>query len=159
MNQPQTPDNEVGNQMKTNIKEVNEYINNLNNEVAMLRGLLKDDATFLRQNGFDRQAYPRKVGKGMSKKIDQILQELGMETSELPPINMREALKMGLIEGCKKPKQGACGKSVYQSQSNCDEAIKHRLRSKFGGTSFLRAYFCKTCAAWHMSSSRTKLNK
>jgi uncharacterized small protein (DUF1192 family) len=81
--------------MKTNIKEVNEHINNLNNEVARLtcsicekqhdysyeeclikesgrsivgefkelnneverlRGLLKDHATFLRKNGFDRQA-------------------------------------------------------------------------------------------------------
>jgi hypothetical protein len=28
----------------------------LNNEVARLRGLLKDHATFLRKNGFDRQA-------------------------------------------------------------------------------------------------------
>ena len=28
----------------------------LHNEVARLRGLLKDHATFLRQNGFDRQA-------------------------------------------------------------------------------------------------------
>jgi len=37
---PQTPNNEVGNQMKTNIKEVNEHINNLNNEVARLRELL-----------------------------------------------------------------------------------------------------------------------
>jgi len=42
--------------MNTNIKEVNEHINNLNNEVARLRALLKDHATFLRKNGFDRQA-------------------------------------------------------------------------------------------------------
>jgi hypothetical protein len=34
--------NEVGNQMKTNIKEVNEHINNLNNEVARLRELWEE---------------------------------------------------------------------------------------------------------------------
>jgi DNA repair exonuclease SbcCD ATPase subunit len=48
MNQPQTPDNEVGNQMKTNIKEVNEHINNLNNEVARLRERLEKAEDLIR---------------------------------------------------------------------------------------------------------------
>jgi polyhydroxyalkanoate synthesis regulator protein len=47
---PQTPDNEVGNQMKTNIKEVNEHINNLNNEVARLRKLMREYIDFMDQN-------------------------------------------------------------------------------------------------------------
>jgi len=92
-------------------------------------------------------------------RVDQILQQLGMETPELPPINKQEALEMGMIKGREKPKQGACGKSVFSSESHCDEAIKHRLRSNFGGTSFLRSYFCESCAGWHMTSSNNKKNK
>jgi hypothetical protein len=97
----------------------------------------------------------------MSKSIDNILNELGLETPELPPINKTEALAMGLAKGrsTEPPKKGPCGKSVFTSQARCDDAIKHRLRAGFGGTSFLRAYFCDTCAGWHMSSSHTKLNK
>jgi rubredoxin len=48
MNQLQTPDNEVGNQMKTNIQEVNEHINNLNNEVARLREKVERQAERIR---------------------------------------------------------------------------------------------------------------
>jgi hypothetical protein len=91
--------------------------------------------------------------------IDKILNELGMETPELPPINKQEAIQMGLVKGREKPKQGACGKSVYSSEANCDQAIKVRLNQGFGGTSFLRSYYCDTCAGWHMSSSHTKRNK
>jgi hypothetical protein len=95
----------------------------------------------------------------MSKSVDAILKELGFETPDLPPINKREAFEQGLIKGTEKPKKGVCGKSVYTSASKCDSAIKHRLESGFGGTSFLRSYFCDQCSGWHMSSSHTKLNK
>jgi hypothetical protein len=97
----------------------------------------------------------------MSKSIDNILKELGMETPDLPPINKREAIEMGLVQGKEttKPEKGICGKSVFSSETKCKEAIKHRLRAGFGGTSFLRAYFCDQCAGWHMSSSHTKHNK
>jgi hypothetical protein len=95
----------------------------------------------------------------MSKAIDKILQELGLETPELPPINRREAAEMGMIQMREKPKKGPCGKSVFTSQAKCDDAIKHRLRAGFGGTSFLRGYFCDECAGWHMSSSHNKKNK
>jgi len=95
------------------------------------------------------------------KNIDKILNELGMNTPELPLINKREAIQLGLAKGSSSspPKKGECGKSVYTSEKNCKEAIKHRLRAGFGGTSFLRAYFCDKCAGWHMSSSHTKHNK
>jgi hypothetical protein len=97
----------------------------------------------------------------MSKSIDNILKELGMETPDLPPINKREAIELGLVQGSNRtpPEKGICGKSVFPSERNCKDAIKHRLRAGFGGTSFLRAYFCDQCAGWHMSSSHTKLNK
>lgn len=95
----------------------------------------------------------------MSKNIDAILNELGYETPDLPPLNKKEALDMGLIQGRDKPEKGVCGKSVFPSESKCDEAIKHRLRQGFGGTSFLRAYFCPECSGWHMSSSNNKKNK
>jgi hypothetical protein len=93
------------------------------------------------------------------KSIDKILNELGMDTPELPPINKREAIEGGLIETSRRPTRGICGKSAYNSQSSADAAIKHRLRQGFGGTSFLRSYFCQECGAWHMSSSHTKTNK
>ena len=73
----------------------------------------------------------------------------------------REAIEMGLVQGSGAttyPK-GVCGKSVFPSETKCKEAIKHRLRAGFVGTSFLRAYFCDQCAGWHMSSSHTKHNK
>jgi hypothetical protein len=93
------------------------------------------------------------------KSIDRILNELGMDTPDLPPINKREAIESGLVQMSGKPSTGICGKSAYHSQSSADAAIKHRLRQGFGGTSFLRSYFCQECGAWHMSSSHTKANK
>ena len=95
----------------------------------------------------------------MRSAIDKILEELGMETPDLEPINKREAFEKGMIQGREKAKKGVCGKSVYSSASNCDSAIKHRLEQGFGGTSFLRSYFCDECAGWHMSSSHNKQNK
>jgi len=96
----------------------------------------------------------------MKSRIDDILNQLGFETPELEPINKREALDRGLIKGREKPKQCACGKSAYSSESKCDAAIKHRLKSGFGGTGFLRAYECDIVPGnWHMSSSHTKNNK
>ena len=95
----------------------------------------------------------------MSSSIDKILNQLGFETPDIPPITKKEAIEQGLIQGSEKPKKGICGKSVYTSASKCDAAIKHRLESGFGGTSFLRSYFCKKCAGYHMSSSHNKLNK
>jgi len=95
----------------------------------------------------------------MRSAIDKILEELGMETPDLIPLNKREAMEQGLIQGAKKPEKGPCGKSVYASESHCDQAIKKRLRDGFGGTSFLRSYYCQQCAGYHMSSSHTKLNK
>jgi len=95
----------------------------------------------------------------MSSSIDKILNQLGFETPDIPPITKREAIEQGLIQGSEKPKKGICGKSVYTSASKCDAAIKHRLESGFGGTSFLRSYFCEECSGWHMSSSHNKLNK
>ena len=95
----------------------------------------------------------------MKSPIDKILNELGLETPDLEPINKREAFERELIQGSKKPEKGSCGKSVYLSQSHCDQAIKKRLRDGFGGTSFLRSYFCQECSGYHMSSAHTKLNK
>jgi hypothetical protein len=95
----------------------------------------------------------------MKSCIDHILNEIGLETPDLAPLNKREAFEMGLIKGQEKPKKGACGKSGYSSASNCDAAIKHRLKQGFGGTSFLRSYYCQECAGYHMSSSHNKLNK
>jgi hypothetical protein len=93
------------------------------------------------------------------KSIDRILNELGMETPELPPMNRREAIEAGLVTRKEGPIKGECGKSAYPSQSSADAAIKHRLRQGFGGTSFLRSYYCQECGAWHMSSSHNKKNK
>jgi len=95
----------------------------------------------------------------MSKSVDEILRELGMATPDIPPINKHEAIEMGLVEKNFAPQKGPCGKSVYTSESRCDQAIKHRLRSGFGGTGFLRGYFCEICCGWHMSSSNNKKNK
>jgi len=95
----------------------------------------------------------------MRSAIDKILEEIGLETPDLVPINKQEALEMGMAKGRSRPKKGICGKSCYESESHCDQAIKHRLRSGFGGTSFLRSYFCPECSAWHMTSSHAKLNK
>jgi len=95
----------------------------------------------------------------MSRNIDTILNQLGLETPDLPPINKREAIEMGLVKGREIPVKGTCGKSVFTSESKCDAAIKHRLESGFGGTGFLRGYFCNECAGWHMTSSNNKKNK
>jgi hypothetical protein len=95
----------------------------------------------------------------MSNSIDKILNQLGFETPDIPPITKKEAIDQGLIKGSSKPKKGVCGKSVYTSASQCNSAIKHRLESGFGGTSFLRSYFCEECSGYHMSSSHNKLNK
>jgi len=98
----------------------------------------------------------------MRSAIDNILNELGMETPNLEPINKKEAYERGMIQGREKPKQCACGKSAFSSESKCDAAIKHRLKQGFGGTGFLRAYECDVAPGnWHMSSvnHKNKLNK
>ena len=87
----------------------------------------------------------------MKSSIDKILNQLGFETPDIPPITKKEAIEQGLIQGAEKPKKGPCGKSIYTSESKCDSAIKHRLESGFGGTKFLRGYFCEECMGWHMS--------
>lgn len=93
----------------------------------------------------------------MRSSIDKILNELGMETPDLAPINKHEAMEMGLIKGNEKPKKCVCGKSAYSSASKCDQAIKHRLKSGFGGTGFLRSYECDMVKGnWHMSSVNHK---
>ena len=93
----------------------------------------------------------------MRSAIDKILEELGMETPDLEPINKREALQRGLIKGQEKPKQCPCGKSAFSSEAKCDAAIKHRLKQGFGGTGFLRAYECDIVRGnWHMSSVNHK---
>ena len=95
--------------------------------------------------------------ESMRSRIDDILNEIGLETPDLPPINKQEALEMGLIKGQDKPKQCPCGKSAYSSMSKCDSAIKHRLKQGFGGTGFLRAYECDIVKGnWHMSSTNNK---
>ena len=94
----------------------------------------------------------------MSKAIDKLLQDLGYETPDLPPINKREAFEQGLIKGNEKPKKcEGCGKSSYSSYSKCDKAIKQRLEQKFGGMGELRAYECDIIRGnWHMSSINNK---
>ena len=98
----------------------------------------------------------------MRSAIDKVLEELGMETPDLEPINKRTAYERGMIQGREKPKTCACGKSSYTSMANCDSANKHRLKQGFGGTGFLRAYECDIQPGnWHMSSvnHKNKLNK
>ena len=93
----------------------------------------------------------------MRSSIDNILNELGMDTPDLPPINKQEALEMGLIKGRDKPKTCACGKSAFSSESKCDAAIKHRLKAGFGGASMIRSYECDLIKGnWHMSSQNNK---
>jgi hypothetical protein len=93
----------------------------------------------------------------MRSAIDKILEELGMETPDMEPINKREALQKGMIQGNDKPRQCACGKSAFSSESKCDAAIKHRLKQGFGGTGFLRSYECDIERGnWHMSSVNHK---
>lgn len=50
------------------------------------------------------------------------------------------------------PPRTGCGKVVYTSQSAAKKAIISRLR-KGANCGKLRAYFCKSCARWHMSSN------
>ena len=96
----------------------------------------------------------------MRSAIDNILNELGMETPDLEPINKKEVYERGMIKGREKPKTCACGKSSFTSMANCNAAIKHRLKQEFGGTGFLRAYECDIQPGnFHMSSSHNKLNK
>jgi len=93
----------------------------------------------------------------MRSAIDKILEELGMETPDLEPINKRIAFERGMIQGNEKPKQCACGKSAFSSESKCDAAIKHRLKQGFGGTGFLRSYECDIVKGnFHMSSVNHK---
>lgn len=94
----------------------------------------------------------------MRSRIDDILNEIGLETPDLAPITKREALEQGLIKGREKPKKcEGCGKSSYTSASKCDSAIKHRLQQDFGGTGMLRAYECDIVrGSWHMSSVNNK---
>jgi len=96
----------------------------------------------------------------MKSSIDNILKELGMETPDIPPINKKEAIEMGLVQGHEKPKKCECGKSAFTSEAKCDAAIKHRLQQGFGGTGFLRAYECDIVRGnWHMSSVCVKYKK
>jgi len=95
--------------------------------------------------------------KNMKSRIDSILNEIGLATPDIPPINKQEAIEMGLIKGHEKPKKCVCGKSAYTSEAKCDAAIKHRLKQGFGGTCFLRAYECDIVRGnWHMSSVNHK---
>jgi hypothetical protein len=90
------------------------------------------------------------------KNIDNIFKELGMDTPELSPITKYEAISMGLIQGNKRPQKGICGKSVYSSESKVSEAINHRFKKGFGGTSILKSYYCNECLGWHMTSRKEK---
>jgi len=93
----------------------------------------------------------------MKSRIDDILNQLGLETPNLEPINKREAFEKGMIQKQENTKKCACGKSAYSSESKCDQAIKHRLKAGFGGVSFLRSYECDIVPSnWHMSSVNHK---
>jgi len=93
----------------------------------------------------------------MRSSIDNILNEIGLDTPDLAPMNRKEAIEMGLVKLIEKPKKCACGKSAYTSKSKCDSAIKHRLSAGFGGMGMLRAYECDIVRGnFHMSSINNK---
>lgn len=48
---------------------------------------------------------------------------------------------------------GACGKVNFPTEKMVNERRRVLLQHK-GNTSFLRAYYCKTCRAWHLTSKR-----
>lgn len=83
-------------------------------------------------------------------RIDQILNDLG-----LPPekVDYEKAVRLTKQRIRPKGRKGPCGKTCYSSEQNANNATHSMLKSKRANTSFLRAYFCKRCRAWHMSST------
>lgn len=51
----------------------------------------------------------------------------------------------------KVPERGVCGKMRFSSEKMARKAIVHRL-NRGSNCNKLRAYFCKPCKAWHMTS-------
>lgn len=56
----------------------------------------------------------------------------------------------------KPPERGVCGKMKFKSESGAKQAARNRLK-RGANCNKLRVYFCKPCAAWHLSSTFHKL--
>ena len=94
-----------------------------------------------------------------TKKIKHLLDILGVDPNELVPANLEEARMIHEEYGGNPIEfrsnvrlNNDCNKVCYSSEAVCRDAINHRLRCG-SNSSFLRAYRCETCSAWHMSSS------
>lgn len=84
------------------------------------------------------------------RKNKRLLELLGGE--DVVPAEFKEVLiteSMSLRSAVRKDNE--CHKTCYGSESAAKKAIRHRLR-RGSNTNFLRAYFCKICKAWHMTS-------
>lgn len=97
------------------------------------------------------------MNKNMSRKssgkiarLDKVFQQLGFEKPE-PIRDIRDIPRLEKIKiGYRK--ENDCGKTCYDSESMCNQAMRRRLNLACN-TSKLRSYFCETCKAWHMTSS------
>lgn len=86
------------------------------------------------------------------KHIDRLLGELGLPPDAVDPERIAEEFDPSPSKR-NIPTTGKCGKSCYPSEVKARKAA-NRIKSHGANTSFLRPYFCPTCKAWHMTSSR-----
>lgn len=82
--------------------------------------------------------------------IDRILRELGLPPEAVP---YEDAMRARNPVPAPRPK-GPCGKTCYSSEGCAKRGARALLRNGRANTSFLRAYLCTRCSAWHISSHK-----
>ena len=95
-----------------------------------------------------------KRSPGNAKRLFELLGA----TDEAPPANLEEARMLAEMAGSPvHVRQGVrldndCMKVCFSSEAQAKSAARRRV-SISSNVGKLRAYFCDTCKAWHMTSS------
>jgi hypothetical protein len=86
------------------------------------------------------------------KRIDRLLAGLGLDPAAIDLDELDPPLP---LEPDQLPDQstGRCTKCCYTSQANARKA-GNLVKMRGANTSFFRSYFCPTCKAWHLTSSK-----
>ena len=90
--------------------------------------------------------------KPLDTNVDRILRELGLPPEAVPYTQAMRARDTAPIA---RPK-GPCGKTCYPSKVGAKKGARALLNTGRANTSFLRAYLCARCSAWHISSHKYK---
>lgn len=82
--------------------------------------------------------------------VDRILRELGLPPEAVP---YEQAMRARNPAPAPRPK-GPCGKTCFPSEACAKRGARALLNKGRANTSFLRAYLCTQCSAWHISSHK-----